>query len=392
VEGKSKMEKKGKVRETLKGIVGNIWYVIAVVAICTLIVFMIAHWDRTILYFEKLFGVLMQFIIGFFFSYLINPLVRFFNRQLNRIEEGKLLRVKKGISVTISYLIVVGLLTIIILYISPQIQESGKELAKSLQSGYNYLSNNKEDLNRKIPFINLGDGLDYIKTNLIDNLVNNGSTIVPYIYEFSSSVVSVVYNTIIGIVISIYIILDSDHLVGGIKKIVYAVTPVGKENDAWKTILKCNHIFNGFLFGKAIDSLIIGILCLITMSILRLPYALLLSMIVGITNMIPYFGPFIGAIPGVLIYLFINPKLSLVFAILILVLQQFDGLYLGPKILGDLTGIKPLWVIFGVTFGGAYFGVMGMFLGVPAVAVLMYLINLFIEKKIKNKGLDLPDA
>jgi predicted PurR-regulated permease PerM len=300
--------------------------------------------------------------------------------------------VKKGISVTISYLIVVGLLTIIILYISPQIQESGKELAKSLQSGYNYLSNNKEDLNRKIPFINLGDGLDYIKTNLIDNLVNNGSTIVPYIYEFSSSVVSVVYNTIIGIVISIYIILDSDHLVGGIKKIVYAVTPVGKENDAWKTILKCNHIFNGFLFGKAIDSLIIGILCLITMSILRLPYALLLSMIVGITNMIPYFGPFIGAIPGVLIYLFINPKLSLVFAILILVLQQFDGLYLGPKILGDLTGIKPLWVIFGVTFGGAYFGVMGMFLGVPAVAVLMYLINLFIEKKIKNKGLDLPDA
>jgi predicted PurR-regulated permease PerM len=392
VEGKSKMEKKGKVRETLKGIVGNIWYVIAVVAICTLIVFMIAHWDRTILYFEKLFGVLMPFIIGFFFSYLINPLVRFFNRQLNRIEEGKLLRVKKGISVTISYLIVVGLLTIIILYISPQIQESGKELAKSLQSGYNYLSNNKEDLNRKIPFINLGDGLDYIKTNLIDNLVNNGSTIVPYIYEFSSSVVSVVYNTIIGIVISIYIILDSDHLVGGIKKIVYAVTPVGKENDAWKTILKCNHIFNGFLFGKAIDSLIIGILCLITMSILRLPYALLLSMIVGITNMIPYFGPFIGAIPGVLIYLFINPKLSLVFAILILVLQQFDGLYLGPKILGDLTGIKPLWVIFGVTFGGAYFGVMGMFLGVPAVAVLMYLINLFIEKKIKNKGLDLPDA
>lgn len=386
------MEKKGKVRETLKGIVGNIWYVIAVVAICTLIVFMIAHWDRTILYFEKLFGVLMPFIIGFFFSYLINPLVRFFNRQLNRIEEGKLLRVKKGISVTISYLIVVGLLTIIILYISPQIQESGKELAKSLQSGYNYLSNNKEDLNRKIPFINLGDGLDYIKTNLIDNLVNNGSTIVPYIYEFSSSVVSVVYNTIIGIVISIYIILDSDHLVGGIKKIVYAVTPVGKENDAWKTILKCNHIFNGFLFGKAIDSLIIGILCLITMSILRLPYALLLSMIVGITNMIPYFGPFIGAIPGVLIYLFINPKLSLVFAILILVLQQFDGLYLGPKILGDLTGIKPLWVIFGVTFGGAYFGVMGMFLGVPAVAVLMYLINLFIEKKIKNKGLDLPDA
>ena len=105
--------------------------------------------------------------------------------------------------------------------------------------------------------------------------------------------------------------------------------------------------------------------------------------------MIPYFGPIFGAVPGVLIYLFIDPKMSLIFAVMILILQQFDGLYLGPKILGDLTGIKPLWVIFGVTVGGAYFGVMGMFLGVPAVAVLVYLFNLFIEKKLNKKGIQL---
>ena len=141
-----------------------------------------------------------------------------------------------------------------------------------------------------------------------------------------------------------------------------------------------------------IDSLIIGILCLIIMSILRLPYALLMSVIVGITNMIPYFGPFIGAIPGVVMFLFINPKLSLIFAIMILVLQQFDGLYLGPKILGDLTGIKPLWVIFGVTVGGALFGVMGMFLGVPTVAVLSYLLGLILDKKLKGKGLTSSDV
>ncbi len=140
-----------------------------------------------------------------------------------------------------------------------------------------------------------------------------------------------------------------------------------------------------FRSGKTIDSLIIGVLSLIVMSVIQLPYGLLLSVIVGVTNMIPYFGPFIGAIPGVIIYLVIEPKYAIIYVIMILVLQQFDGLYLGPKILGDLTGIKPLWVIFGITVGGAYFGVLGMFLGVPTVAVVMHIVNVIMEKKIKKR-------
>ena len=143
--------------------------------------------------------------------------------------------------------------------------------------------------------------------------------------------------------------------------------------------------FNGFLFGKSVDSLIIGILSLIAMSIIGLPYGLLLSVIVGVTNMIPYFGPIMGAIPGVIIYLVIEPKYAIIYVIMILILQQFDGLYLGPKILGDLTGIKPLWVIFGITVGGAYFGVLGMFLGVPVVAVIMHIISVIMETKMKKK-------
>ena len=135
------------------------------------------------------------------------------------------------------------------------------------------------------------------------------------------------------------------------------------------------------------DSLIIGILSLIAMSIIGLPYGLLLSVIVGVTNMIPYFGPIMGAIPGVIIYLVIEPKYAIIYVIMILILQQFDGLYLGPKILGDLTGIKPLWVIFGITVGGAYFGVLGMFLGVPGVAVIMHIISVIMETKMKKKML-----
>ena len=222
--------------------------------------------------------------------------------------------------------------------------------------------------------------------------MSNGSEILPYVYHVSSSLLTTSYNVLMGLVISIYIILDKNKLKRSAKKIVYAVSPQKKEEEIWETMKQCSHIFNGFLIGKMIDSLIIGIICLIAMSILRLPYALLLSIIVCITNMIPYFGPFIGAIPGVLIYLFIDIRLAFVFAIMILVLQQFDGLYLGPKILGDQTGIKPLWVIFGITVGGAYFGVMGMFLGVPAVAVIMYLVNLLLDKKLSKKEITSLDS
>ena len=386
------MEIKSKLKEAMRTIVNNIWYVIVLVTVCTLIVFTITHWGQTRAFLERLIAVLMPFILGFFFSYLIMPLVNLLRRQFDRIKKGKFLKIKKGISVTIAYIIVVGALVIIIVYITPQIQESVKELAKSVQNGYNYFYNNKEALNNKIPFIHLGDVMDYIKNKLIDTVTKYSDSIVPYIYEFSSSIVTMVYNVIVGIVVSIYIILDSDHLVGGLQKIIYAISPKNREHGIWNTILQCNHIFNGFIFGKAIDSLIIGILCLIVMTVLQLPYGLLMSIIVGITNMIPYFGPFIGAVPGVLIYLFIDPKLALIFAIMILVIQQFDGLYLGPKILGDLTGIKPLWVIFGVTFGGAYFGVLGMFLGVPAVAVIQYLVNLLADRKLKKKNVKLPDV
>lgn len=149
-------------------------------------------------------------------------------------------------------------------------------------------------------------------------------------------------------------------------------------------------LFSSFIIGKALDSTIIGCLCFVLMSILQLPYAVLISVIVGITNMIPYFGPFIGAIPGALILLLISPVKSMIFVVLILVLQQFDGLILGPKILGDSTGLKPLWIIIAITIGGSIGGVLGMFLGVPVVAFLRYLANRILAHRLHRRHL-LPD-
>lgn len=386
------MEKKNKCLEIMKGIVSNIWYVIAIIATIAIIFLLFVNWGTVLQVLGRFIAILMPFIFGFFFAYLVKPLVEIIKKGLNLISPNKAIKVKKAISVLISYIILIGVLTIVIVYIFPQVQDSAKELGTSVKEGYQYMITHEKEINDKIPFFDISGIIDYTKNFLYDKIMNHGSDWFPYLYQISSSIISTFYNILMGLVISIYIILDGKSLKKSLRKIVYAISPSKSEEEVWQTLKQCNHIFNGFLLGKVIDSLIIGIICLIGMSILQLPYALLLSIIVCITNMIPYFGPIIGAIPGVLIYLFIDPKLAIIFAIWILVLQQFDGLYLGPKILGDQTGIKPLWVIFGITVGGAYFGVIGMFLGVPTVAVIMYLSNLFLNKKLKKKNISLFDS
>lgn len=386
------MEKKNKCLEILKTLVSNMWYIVALVAIIAIIFLMIANWGVVLAVIGKFLTILMPFILGFFFACFINPLVKRVHSLLNRIKPGKGAKIKKAFSVIISYVVVIGVITVLLIYIIPQIKESIGELGKTIQDGYQYMITHQKELNEKIPFIGLGGGIEYIKEFAYKKIMSNGSEILPYVYHVSSSLLTTSYNVLMGLVISIYIILDMKKLKRSARKVVYALSPKKKEQEVWETMKQCSHIFNGFLIGKMIDSLIIGILCLIAMSILKLPYALLLSLIVCITNMIPYFGPIIGAIPGVMIYLFIDIRYAFIFALMILILQQFDGLYLGPKILGDQTGIKPLWVIFGITVGGAYFGVMGMFLGVPVVAVIMYLLQLFLDKKLKKKNISTFDS
>lgn len=386
------MEKKNKCLEILKTLVSNMWYIVALVAIIAIIFLMIANWGVVLAVIGKFLTILMPFILGFFFACFINPLVKRVHSLLNRMKPGKGAKIKKAFSVIISYVVVIGVITVLLIYIIPQIKESIGELGNTIQDGYQYMITHQKKLNEKIPFIGLGGGIEYIKEFAYKKIMSNGSEILPYVYHVSSSLLTTSYNVLMGLVISIYIILDMKKLKRSARKVVYALSPKKKEQEVWQTMKQCSHIFNGFLIGKMIDSLIIGILCLIAMSILKLPYALLLSLIVCITNMIPYFGPIIGAIPGVMIYLFIDIRYAFIFALMILILQQFDGLYLGPKILGDQTGIKPFWVIFGITVGGAYFGVMGMFLGVPVVAVIMYLLQLFLDKKLKKKNISTFDS
>ncbi len=379
-----------KIKETLKGLLANSGRLILIVAACSIVIAVIMHWESVMVELSRLIKVLMPFILGIVLAFLINPLVGNVHQFLNHfIFKDKRQKGCKYTSVALSYLILLGVLTVTIVYIVPQISESLKELTRSLGYGYNYVINNTAEIQRKYPVLPMEDIKQLLLKVVPENIFGYGTDLAkfvfPYLYNLSASFIKGFIDVIFGIVISCYIILDKEKISKQIRRVIYAFTNKKQAPVIWDTFRECNHIFNGFLYGKTIDSLIIGVLSLIVMSVIQLPYGLLLSVIVGVTNMIPYFGPFIGAIPGVIIYLVIEPKYAIIYVIMILVLQQFDGLYLGPKILGDLTGIKPLWVIFGITVGGAYFGVLGMFLGVPTVAVVMHIVNVIMEKKIKKR-------
>ena len=377
-----------KIREVLKGIISNMGSVILILALCTIVIAIIINWKSVVIEMQRFIKVIMPFIFGLVLAFLINPLVESIQKILNRLFfRTKHKKACKYTSVAVSYAILLGLLTVTIVYIVPQISESVKELTKSLGNGYNYIIHNTGKLQEKYPFLPMTDITELIEKVVPQNIFSYGpgmaKIIFPYIYNLSASFISGFINIKFAIVISVYIILDKEKIVKELRRFIYTFASNEKAPFIWNTFRECNHIF----IGKSVDSLIIGILSLIAMSIIGLPYGLLLSVIVGVTNMIPYFGPIMGAIPGVIIYLVIEPKYAIIYVIMILILQQFDGLYLGPKILGDLTGIKPLWVIFGITVGGAYFGVLGMFLGVPVVAVIMHIISVIMETKMKKKML-----
>lgn len=379
-----------KIKETLKAVLANTGTLVLIIAACTIVIAIILNWEAVMFELSRFIKILMPFIFGIVLAFLINPMVCSIKNILNRfIFKNKHKKGCKYASVATSYVILLSLLTVTIVYIVPQISQSVKELTRSLGYGYNYIVNNTAQIQEKYPFLPMEDISHLLKKVMPENIFGYGTdlakVVFPYLYNISASFISGLINVIFAIVISCYIILDKEKIIKEIRRLIYAFTSKKRAPVIWDTFRQCNHIFNGFLYGKTIDSLIIGVLSLIAMTIIGLPYALLLSVIVGVTNMIPYFGPFVGAIPGVIIYLVIEPKYAIIYVIMILVLQQFDGLYLGPKILGDLTGIKPLWVIFGITVGGAYFGVLGMFLGVPTVAVIMHIIDVIMEKKIKER-------
>ena len=376
----------------------NKYYTISIYTIITItflavIVKLIWKWTSTIAAIESIFNMLAPFLIGMLIAYVLNPLVKLFDGKIfEKLFKMKNRNMRKGLSILISYVLVIGLLAVCISVVIPELYNSIYNVYNGINDYYNNFLTFLDKMAVKYPDLDIAYITKLAESNstkVVEFLQNSIGTILPILYNTSISVISWILNLIIALMVSCYMLIDKEKLIRNFKRLIYVIMKKNTAERFISTLKDANEIFSNFVIGKALDSLIIGIICFIFMKIVGIEYAMLISVIVGITNMIPYFGPFIGAIPGSILLLTVNWKMAFVFIIWIVVLQQFDGLYLGPKILGDRLGLRPLWIIFAITVGGYFFGPIGMFLGVPTVAVIAYLLDRWITRVLIKKNIDI---
>ncbi len=232
--------------------------------------------------------------------------------------------------------------------------------------------------------------LDTIQTKLLEF----ANSIIPKLGDLSIKVkdgaidfVIALKDFIIGFIVAIYLLISKETFIAQTRKVMYAIFPKNVGKSILRVSARINSTLSGFLSGKLVDSFIIGTICFIVMRIFSWDFAVLISVIIGVTNIIPFFGPFFGAIPSALLLLMAAPKQVIPFVIFIIILQQVDGNIIGPKILGDSTGLSPFWVMFAIFVGGGLFGFAGMLLGVPIFAVVYELFREFVEYLLKKKKL-----
>ena len=368
-----------------------------------LLVRIVGSFNNTVKLLGQALQVIAPFLVGAFIAFILYPLVRFFYRNLfKNTLHMKSDKLSKWLSILVTYVIAIGVIAILMVFILPQLYTSITDIVDRLPVWYNNLTtmvDNFENRHADLGFIDyniINEHLTSLYPKIISYLTDTLANLLPYVVNTSMAIVKGVVNLIISIMVSVYMISDHKNIFYQFKKLLYAVFPKQAADTARTICRESTNIFLKFMYGKAIDSVIIGIICFVCMNIFKFPYTVLISVIVGITNMIPYFGPYIGGVLGGIIIVIVNPVQVIFFAVMILVIQQFDGLFLGPKILGDSTGLKPLWVIFAIVVGGAMFGVLGMFLGVPTMAVICYILNIVVEPFLKKRNItvqpyDSPD-
>ena len=344
-------------------------------------------------------GVLMPFVYGGVFAYLLNPL---FNRihgwllvvlqkRAKPKPSRRAARAAKALSTALSVLLALLVVGALVWMVLPEVVSSVIGLVESnlLPDSIQRVTEWIDKMLRDNP--ELEAAAQQVYAEAVSTLTSWMKTdMLPQLTSLMSGLMGTltfVKDVCIGIIIAIYILNSKQVFAAQGKKLLYSVFGVRQGNFILDNLRYTDRVFGGFLGGKLVDSLIIGVMCFVGMSILRMPYAMLISVVVGATNIIPFFGPFIGAIPSTLLILLIDPLQAVYFVIFILALQQFDGNILGPKILGQSTGLSSFWVMFALLVGGGLFGLLGMMVGVPLFAVLYSLISGAICRSLRRRKL-----
>lgn len=338
---------------------------------------------------SKVSSVLISFILGFFIAFVLSPINNFIEKRLF----SKFKINQKAKRVTSSLLTLVLALTVFVAFVAmtlPQLTDSVIRLLSILPNYLTIAEQMSDDLLTKFNIDKSVIGiLTQYSEELFNTVINLASQYLPQILEYSIRIGSGILKFVISLAVALYIMIDKERFIKQFKKLSYAFFSNSNADKMVEFSRVCSNVFNRFIIGKILDSIIIGVLAYMGLFVLKIPFALLLSVIIGVTNMIPVFGPFIGAIPGIFILFIVDPIMVVWFCFFVLVLQQIDGNIIGPAILGDSLGLPNLWIMFAIVIGGGFYGVLGMFFGVPIFAVIYFYIKKAAQRRLDAKAIEI---
>ena len=334
-------------------------------------------------YVKQLANILSPFFYGFLIALCMLPLARFFENKLLCHWHIKQ-RTKRKIVTLFTIIFFIAVIVFLLLLVIPEIIKAGSSIPMYVEQVSKFI----EQYSQYPELYALLEWAVGFSDDVATWLINFGKTALPSIMATGYSVITITINLILGFFLTFFYLLDRERFGFQIKKILYS-TVNEKQADWMLHVAKLSgKMFDKFITGKLLDSLIIGIITFITLSLFKIEYSALIAVVVGITNVIPYFGPFFGAIPCAVLLLLIDPMQCVKFLIMILIIQQFDGNILGPYILGDSVKLQPFWILFSILIFGGAFGFLGMFLGVPVFATIYAIGKELIDEKLSKKGLN----
>ncbi len=346
---------------------------------------------------RTLVKILMPFIYGAVIAYLLTPICNtiekylgaFLSQHMKAEKRAKKLTAAGGIflSLTLAFLLCYLLLSMVLPQVFYSVRGVVNLLPSNVEKWTEWLEGILSDNQVLVNYVEWvsDEILDNVDGFIRNNLLPNMQMILSGVSSGVISVFVVVKNLLIGIIAAVYMMSNRKRFAAQGKKLIYSIFKTSHANLLMEEIHFMDHVFGGFIIGKLLDSLIIGCICFVGLTLLKMPYTMLISVIVGVTNIIPFFGPYFGAIPSALLILMVNPRQCVYFLIFILVLQQFDGNILGPKILGDSTGLSGFWVLFSILLFGGMLGFIGMVIGVPTFAVIYNLVKRLAEHSLRRR-------
>ena len=366
-----------------------------------------------LLFYDTLFGgkvlqkigghllhALLPVVYGASMAYLLAPMVNFFEdnlffgtvkqaRQRGSFASGG----ARALSLLMTWAVIGALAYLLASVLLPELYRSVVQLIGNVEAYYNTISGWVEHLLETNPTLEewvaarMDIYFESAKSWITSKLLPQATMLMGVVSGSVVGLVAFCSNLLVGVITSVYFMATKERCAAHARKVVWGL--FSRENALWvfRGVHKVDRIFSGFVRGKLLDSFIMGIICFVGCSVLDFPYTPLVSVIVGVTNVIPFFGPFLGAIPSTFLILLASPRKALYFVLFVLALQQLDGNFIGPKILGDKTGLPSLWVIIAILVGGSFFGLAGMFFGVPVCACLYSAITFFLEVRLEKKNL-----